>query len=113
MSKADLDKLSFSLLSKYSSLYYDRYSKSIVLNKYKEKWGMKSLVEDYGAESVEKVLEYYFKKSSKDGHPLNWFYNNFDILLEASNNLDRDNELRRQRRLEMEKIRQEYINGYA
>lgn len=113
MTKADLDKLSFALLSLYSSLYTKKYNKSPNLNKYKEKWGMKSLIEDYGTDTVEDILIYYFNKSSKDGNPLQWFYNNFDSLLDAKNNLDKDNKLRQERKSKMEAIRQEYINGYA
>lgn len=113
MTKADLDKISYSLLSKYSSLYKKKYGKSPNLNKYKEKWGMKSLIEDYGEDCVADILYYYFEKSSKDSHPLPWFFNNFDNLLDAKKSLSRDEILRSQRRAEMEKIRQEYLNGYA
>lgn len=113
MTKADLDKVAFSLLSKYSSLYKTKYGKTPNLNKYKEKWGMKSLVEDYGEDRVSDILTYYFEKSSKDSHPLQWFFNNFDNLLDAKETLSRDQILRNQRRQEMQKIRQEYLNGYA
>lgn len=113
MTKIDLDKAAFSLLSEYKALYRNRYGYTLDINKYKEKWGMKSLVEDFGQERVSEILTYYFNKSSKDRHPLSWFYSNFDTLLQAKRSQDKDIEIRKQRRLEMNKIRQEYVNGFS
>jgi hypothetical protein len=113
MTKADMDKIVFFLLSKYSNLYKDRYDKQPIVNKHKEKWGMKSLVEDFGSDQVEKVLDFYINKTSKEGHPINYFYNNFDSLLLSLNSIEKDRRERSLRRSQMEKIRQEYLNGYA
>lgn len=108
----DIEKLAFILLGTYGKLYESKYGKKPVINKYKEKWAASSLIEDFGKEDVDEVLEYYFRLS-KDGHPLNWFYNNFDSLYSANKENKRDKELRMQRRLETAKIRQEFLNGDA
>lgn len=113
MTKSDMDKIVFALLSKYINLYQIKYDKKPILNKHKEKWAMKSLVEDFGQDEVSSILDYYFMHSSKEGRPLNYFFNNFDLLITARNNLEKDNAIRAERRKEMQRIRQEYINGYA
>jgi hypothetical protein len=38
----------YSLVSLYSSLYKDKYNKSIVINKHKEKWGMAEVIDSVG-----------------------------------------------------------------
>lgn len=113
MTKADMDKIVFSLLSKYSNLYSNRYGRKPIVNKHKEKWGMKSLVEDFGPDEVEEVLDFYINRTNKDGHPISYFYNNFDTLLSSLNSIKKDTRERLQRRSQMERIRQEYLNGYA
>lgn len=108
----DIERLAFILLGTYGKLYESKYGKKAVVNKYKEKWAAASLIEDFGEDDVVETLNYYFK-TSKDNHPLNWFYNNFDSLFSANKDYKRDIELRQQRRLETAKIRQEFLNGNA
>lgn len=78
MAKAD-SKQPYALLSLYESLYSEKYSKKPKLNKFKEKWAMADVVESVGYERARELLEYYFKVS-KQGHPLQWFFYNFDRL---------------------------------
>ena len=73
---------------------------------------MKSLLEDFGADNVKNVIEYYFV-CNKDGHPLNWFYSNYDTLSESLAANTRDKELREERRRQTMQIRQEYLNGIS
>lgn len=108
----DIEKLAFVLLNNYAKLYQLKYDKKPTLNKYKEKWGASSLIEDFGIDEVDRVLNYYFKLQ-KDKHPLVWFYSNFESLLNALNNTERDNKLRAERRIELAKIRKEFLNGNA
>ena len=102
----------YALLSYYAKLYKDRYGVSPTINKYKEKWAASSILEDYGKETSHKVLEYYFKMQ-KEGHPLNWFYNNFDVLLDRINESEKDQQLRKERRAQTALLRQEWLNGNA
>lgn len=106
------DSSIYTALQYYSKLFENRYNIRPAINKHKEKWGMKSLIEDFGVDSVKETLDYYFI-CSKDNHPLNWFYNNYDTLNQSMLAQKKDRELREQRRLETMKIRQEYINGIS
>jgi len=78
MAKED-GKQPYALLSLYESLYSDKYSKKPRINKYKEKWAMADVISSIGYERARDLLQYYFKVT-KQGHPLQWFFYNFDRL---------------------------------
>ena len=102
----------FALLSYYAKAYKAKYGKQPVINKYKEKWAASSFLEDYGNDACERVIDYYFK-TPKEGHPLNWMFNNFDSLLNAYQAQIEDEKIRAERRAETARIRQEFLNGNA
>lgn len=77
------------LLSLYQNLYKDKYGKSPSLNKYKEKWAMQDVLDSIGFDQAKDVLNYYFR-TGKPGHPLNFFYNNFDRLEDMMIQINKD-----------------------
>ena len=75
----DEAKQGYSLVSLYCALYKELYKKPAVVNKYREKWAMLDVVDSVGYDRAKTLLEYYFKMS-KTGHPLAWFFYNFEKL---------------------------------
>ena len=73
------NKEPYILLSIYEGLYTQSYNKKPRLNKYREKWAMQDVIDSVGYHRAKEILEYYFK-TGKSGHPLSFFYNNFDRL---------------------------------
>lgn len=108
----DKASAAFGMLSYFASKWKTKYGKVLTLNKYKEKWAMASLVEDFGEDQVEKAIDYYFTLS-KEGHPLVWFYNNCDMILKALTEQERDDKLRAERREQMKKLKEEFYNANA
>lgn len=108
----DLAKTAFGMLSYFANKYKTKYGKPLILNKYKEKWAMVSLLEDFGDEEVEKAIDYYFTLS-KEGHPLVWFYNNCDNLLKTLTDSEKDDKLRAERRAITQKLKEEFYNANA
>ena len=106
------DSSIFAAIQHYIKLFENRYNSRPLVNKHKEKWAMKSLIEDFGIDEVKRTLDYYFI-CSKEQHPLTWFYNNYETLNTSMNALERDKKLREERRAETMRIRQEYINGIS
>jgi predicted hydrolase (HD superfamily) len=102
----------YELIRHYQSLYVKRYNRPIEINRYKEKWAVSSLIEDFGYEEVEKTLEYYFKLD-KDGHPLSWFFSNFSIIKQRRLDKEMDDIIRADRRAKTQKIVEEYRNGLS
>lgn len=78
MAKAD-SKQPYALLSLYEKLYTEKYNKASRLNKFKEKWAMQDVIESVGYDRARELLEYYFRVT-KQGHPIQWFFYNFDRL---------------------------------
>jgi hypothetical protein len=82
------------LLTMYQDLYKQKYKKPITLNKFREKWGMQDVIDSVGFSRASQLLEYYFN-TQKSGHPLQFFFYNFDRMDAAIKELDKDKERRR------------------
>lgn len=67
------------LITLYVSLFEDKYGKKPSLNRFREKWAMQDLIDSVGYERAKGLIEYYFTLA-KYGHPLNWFFYNFDKI---------------------------------
>jgi len=89
----DTAKLAHGLVTKYSDLFELRYNRKPTINRYREKWAMHDVVDSVGYDRAKEILEYYFK-INKPGHPLIWFYNNFDKIDENMVKLQQDKERR-------------------
>lgn len=77
------------LIGLYQSLYKEKYGKSISLNKFREKWAMQDVIDSVGFDRAKELLIYYFY-TSKTGHPLQFFYYNFDKIDQLKKEIDRD-----------------------
>ena len=91
---ANSNQLPYILLTDYVNLYRDKYSKVPRINKFREKWAMQDVIDSVGYDRARELLEYYFK-TNKMGHPLNFFYNNFDRMDASMENAAKDKEARR------------------
>ncbi len=83
------DKGPYILISLYDSLYKEKYNKSPRLNKFREKWAMQDVIDSVGFERAKELLIYYFK-TSKYGHPLQFFYYNFDKIDRIQTDIEQD-----------------------
>lgn len=94
------------LISFYEKLYMDTYNKKPSMNKYREKWAMQDVIDSVGLDRAKEIMSYYFK-TSKTGHPLNFFYMNFDRLESMMDQIAKDKE-NRERLLEQTR---KLVNG--
>ena len=67
------------LIGLYESLYFEKYNKKPRINKFREKWAMQDVIDSVGVDKAKELLVYYFK-TTKSGHPLSFFFYNFDRL---------------------------------
>lgn len=88
------EKEPYVLISLYQSLYKDRYGTLPKMNKFREKWAMKDLIDSVGFDRAKQLLEYYFTLP-KGGHPLHFFMYNFDRIDSAMIESDKDKNRRR------------------
>ena len=75
----DEAKLAYGLVSLYCTMYKEKYGKSPVVNKYREKWAMQDVIDSVGYDRAKVLLEYYFKVTNR-GHAISWFFYNFEKL---------------------------------
>jgi len=87
------EKQPYILISLYLSLYKERYNKSLTVNKFREKWAMQDVIDSVGYDRSVELLKYYFK-TNKSGHPLNFFYNNFDRIDQLEKEIQKDKAVR-------------------
>lgn len=78
----------------YQNLYLDKYKKPATINKFREKWAMQDVIDSVGFSKANDLLNYYFSLE-KTGHPLQFFYYNFDKMEQAREELRKDIETRR------------------
>ena len=83
------EKQPYILIGLYELLYSEKYNKKPKLNKFREKWAMQDVIDSVGFERAKELLAYYFK-TSKYGHPLQFFYYNFDKIDRMQHDIEQD-----------------------
>jgi hypothetical protein len=88
------NKEPYILMSLYQNLYKEKYNKAAPINKFREKWAMQDVIDSVGFDKAVDLINYYFSLE-KFGHPLQFFYYNFDKMEQARVELQKDIEARR------------------
>ncbi len=88
------EKEPYVLIGLYQSLYKDKYNRTPQMNKFREKWAMQDVIDSVGFDRAKELLVYYFSLP-KGGHPLQFFFYNFDRMETAMNEANKDKERRR------------------
>jgi hypothetical protein len=88
------NKEPYILLTLYQNLYKDKYNRAVTINKFREKWAMQDVIDSVGYDRAKELLEYYFGLT-KNGHPLQFFFYNFDKMDALKTEIEKDKEKRR------------------
>lgn len=88
------EKEPYILISFYQSLYKQKYGSLPKINKFREKWAMQDVIDSVGIDRAKEILLYYFSLP-KGGHPLQFFFYNFDRMDAAITEVEKDRERRR------------------
>lgn len=72
-----------SLTSYYSHLYQNKYNAKPVMNGYKARWGFDTMLGHLSSKDIQELLEYYFNTISLNGHTLEWFFYNYESLMDG------------------------------
>ena len=87
----------YRLVGEFERLYREKYNKKLKINRYKYKWAMFDMIEDFGASRVYEVMAYFFDLDRPD-HKIDFFVYNFDRLEKAMVELQKDREHRQRLR---------------
>ncbi len=88
------EKQPYILIGLYQNLYKEKYGRVPTLNKFREKWAMQDVIDSVGFDRAKELLIYYFSLT-KNGHPLQFFFYNFDKMDALKIEIEKDKEKRR------------------
>lgn len=74
-----LAKQSNALVTLYINEYQAKYDKAPQINRYRDRWGFQSMIEDLGYERAQEVIKYFFT-TGRVGHPVKQLLNSYDRL---------------------------------
>jgi len=90
------------LTSYYEKLYREKYQTAAVVNRNTAKWGFDSILKGISPEETKELLDYWFSNNSAQRHPLQWFFYNYEKLIETRNAQSEDDARRAALRKETE-----------
>ena len=77
------------LIAYYEDLYSQKYSRKPKINRFREKWAMQDVIDSVGYDRARELHDYYFR-TGKNGHPLNFFFYNFDRMDQVEKEREKD-----------------------
>lgn len=83
-------KPALALLTYFEDKYTEKYGVGPQVNKIRDKWNMKDLHEEYGTRQIKKLIDLYLVSYSSSQHSLQFFYNNYEKLIEQQRIRDLD-----------------------
>jgi hypothetical protein len=102
------------LISSYVKQYEEKYKAKPSVNRYRDKWGFVSAIEDLGYGDTGKALAYFFTCDSP-GHVLQVFFTNYDKLhitrLRVEEDARRRAKIRKETALRVQKLEEMEQNG--
>ena len=102
MNEATLKKYSQALVSQFVKEYSVKYGKAPSdLNRYRDRWGFQSMIEDLGKARAQELITFYLK-STRASHPVSYLLYNYDKINDTMEENEQDLE---NRRLLMEETR--------
>ena len=88
------EKQPYILIGLYESLYLEKYKRKPRINKFREKWAMQDVIDSVGYGRAKELLEYYFT-TTKHGHPIQFFFFNFDKIDIMQREIEKDKKNRK------------------
>lgn len=87
----------------YVNLFTEKYHRAPTVNRHSARWGWESVLMGMPPTEAKRLLDFYFTTTSQKQHALDWFFYNYDKLIESMSDLDKDRERRKKLREESEK----------
>jgi len=88
------------LTSYYIKAWKERYHREPVVNRHSARWGFESVLMGMPVSEAKKLIDFYLTTESQKQHSLDWFFYNYDKLIDSLSDLEKD-------RLERERLREE------
>lgn len=96
------------MTSHYVKKYKEKYQTEPVVNRHSARWGWDSVLRGMSPDACKALIDYYFKTNSTNRHSLEWFFYNYQKLIEGRTDLEKDAERRERLRRESEERAKEW-----
>lgn len=80
------------LTTYYITAYTDKYQSKPKVNRHSARWGFESMLMDMNSDEVKRLIDFYLETFSSRRHPLDWFFYNYDNLIEEMADKNKDEE---------------------
>jgi hypothetical protein len=90
------------LTTYYEKKFKEKYQTAAVVNRNTARWGFDSILKGISPEETKELMDYWFSANSAQRHPLQWFFYNYEKLLQAKAEQSEDDALRDKLRHESE-----------
>lgn len=84
-----------------------------VVNRHSARWSFASVLEGLSPDEVKALIDYYFTTNSTKRHNLEWFFYNYDKLIEGRTESDKDKDRRERLRHESEQRAREWRERFG
>jgi len=83
------------LITYYEKKFKEKYQTAAVVNRNSAKWGFDSILKGISPQEVKDLIDYWFSTDTVQRHPLQWFFYNYEKLIQARADQDEDEVRRR------------------
>ncbi len=90
------------LTTYYEKKFKEKYQTAAVVNRNTAKWGFDSILKGLSPEETKDLIDYWFGVDSVQRHPLQWFFYNYEKLIETRALQAEDSDIRAKQRKETE-----------
>jgi hypothetical protein len=94
------------LTSYYAKVFKEKYGSAPNVNRHTARWGFDSVLQGMSKQEAKDLLDFYFETPSERKHNLDWFFYNYDKLVESKSDVEETRQ-QYQRLMEESKIRAE------
>ena len=96
------------LTTYFVTKYKERYGAEPVVNRHSARWGFDSLLQGMSPEDARALLDFYLTTASSNKHKLDWFFYNYDKIMESLSDVDKDKTSRKKLMEESERRAREW-----
>lgn len=93
--------------------FKERYGMEPVVNRHSARWGFASVLEGLSPSEVKSLIDYYFTVTPAKRHNLEWFFYNYDKLIEGRTESEKDKARRAKMRRESEQRAKEWREKFG
>lgn len=100
-------------ISYFAKKFKEKYGLEPVINRHSARWSFASVLEGLSPTEVKALIDYYFTMVPAKRHNLEWFFYNYDKLIESRQESEKDRARRDKLRVESEQRAREWRERFG